>query len=386
MAFLETFRRFLRSDNLALVERAALDGLHQELERLRHEVGSAEALGEIQRQLSGLSDRTDTLLSRVAALESADENTLRAFLEGQKRGEEDQLAFRGLEKGLSGLQSSLEGLAAASEARKNDFEAKAGERHRATLEYLMFLRWQLMDRLEEISPFPLPDRCPLCGGALSGQLRRYETECIFHGGRLLRHQCPHCDVIFGPQKMLRLSEADLAEEYRWHYTFSNESNTLEKELRAFEQLRPRKDGVYLNYGAGRWSHTGEHLRAQGWNVYDYEPYSQPEGEFVITDRHRLSGMAFDGLFSQDVVEHLRHPAEEMRFMSSLVKEGGRMVHVTGCWEYMYEYTRFHLFFFLGRSKEVLARESGLRLMEYVRDDANPALPYYSCTFQKLEGK
>ena len=45
MAFLETFRRFLRSDNLALVERAALDGLHQELERLRHEVGSAEALG-----------------------------------------------------------------------------------------------------------------------------------------------------------------------------------------------------------------------------------------------------------------------------------------------------------------------------------------------------
>ncbi|MEI3479138.1 MAG: hypothetical protein V8Q84_08665 [Bilophila sp.] len=126
----------------------------------------------------------------------------------------------------------------------------------------MFLRWQLMDRLEEISPFPLPDRCPLCGGALSGELRRYETECIFHGGRLLRHQCPHCDVIFGPQKMLRLSEADLAEEYRWHYTFSNESNTLEKELRAFEQLRPRKDGVYLNYGAGRWSHTGEHLRAR----------------------------------------------------------------------------------------------------------------------------
>ncbi|MEI3479137.1 MAG: hypothetical protein V8Q84_08660 [Bilophila sp.] len=73
MEFLETCRRFLRSNHLALVERAALGSLHQELERLRHEAGSAEALAEIQRQLSGLSDRTDTLLSRVAALESAEE-------------------------------------------------------------------------------------------------------------------------------------------------------------------------------------------------------------------------------------------------------------------------------------------------------------------------
>lgn len=384
MELLESFRHFLRSNNLALVERSALDGLHEALERLRREAGSAEALAETGRHLSGLSDSTDTLFSRMAAPQGVEEKALLGLLGGREGGKA-RLAFHGLKKRRAGLPASLEGFAAACGAGKNAFEAAAGERHRATLEYLMFLRWQLMDRLEEMSPLPLPDRCPLCGGALSGELRRYETECIFHGGRLLRHQCPHCDVIFGPQKMLRLSDADLAEEYRWHYTFSNESNTLEKEVRAFEELRPRRDGVYLNYGAGRWSHTREHLRAQGWNVYDYEPYSQAEGEFVITDRNRLSGMAFDGLFSQDVVEHLRHPAEEMRFMSSLVKEGGRMVHVTGCWEYMYEYTRFHLFFFLGRSREVLARESGLRLVDYVRDDANPALPYYSCTFQKPEG-
>lgn len=386
MEIFESFRRFLRSNNLALVDRTALDGLHQEVARLRQEAGSALALAEIQRHLSGLSGRTDTLLSRMDALENAQEKTFLALLDGRKSEEENRLAFQGLEKRLAGLQTSLEGFAAATEAGKNAFEAGAGDRHRATLEYLMFLRWQLMDRLEEMSPLPLPARCPLCGETLSGELRRYETECIFHGGRLLRHQCPHCDVIFGPQKMLRLSDADLAEEYRWHYTISEEGDSLTKELRAFEELRPRKDGVYLNYGAGRWSHTREHLRAQGWNVYDYEPYSQSEGEFVITDRNRLSGMAFDGLFSQDVVEHLRHPAEEMRFMSSLLKEGGRMVHVTGCWEYMYEYTRFHFFFFLGRSREVLARESGLHLVEYVRDDADPALPYYSCTFQKPEGK
>lgn len=386
MELLKAFRRFLLSDNLALVERSALDGLHQEFERFRHEAGSAEALAELQRHLDGLSCRMDTLFSRIASLEEAEEKTLLEVLQGRKSGEEDRAALHSLESRLAGLQAALETSASLSAERNRAFEAETLARHHATLEYLMFLRWQLMDRLEEISPLPLPDRCPLCGGALSGELRRYETECIFQGGRLLRYQCPHCDVIFGPQKMLRLSDANLAEEYRWHYTFSNESDTLTKELRAFEELRPRREGVYLNYGAGRWSHTREHLRAQGWNVYDYEPYSQAEGEFVITDRNRLAQMTFDGLFSQDVVEHLRHPAEEMRFMSSLVKQGGRMVHVTGCWEYMYEYTRFHLFFFLGRSKEVLARESGLRLAAYVRDDADPSLPYYSCTFEKPEEK
>lgn len=384
MEVFETFRRFLRSNNLVLVERTVLDSLHEEVERLRHETGSAEALAEMQQHLSGLSGRTDTLLSRMAALESAEEKMLLELLDGRKRGEEDRLAFLALERSLTGIHTSLEGFAAASVAGKSTFEAGADARHHAMLEYLMFLRWQLMDRLEEISPFPLSGHCPLCGGALPAELRRYETECIFQGGRLLRHQCPHCDVIFGPQKMLRLSDADLAEEYRWHYTFSNESNTLAKELRAFEELGPRREGVYLNYGAGRWSHTREHLRAAGWNVYDYEPYAEPASEFVITDRNRLAAMAFDGIFSQDVVEHLRHPVEEMRFMRSLLKEGGKMVHVTGCWEYMYEYTRFHLFFFLGRSREVLARQAGLRLMGYVRDDADPALPYYSCTFQKTE--
>lgn len=384
MSLADTFSRFLRSRNLMLIERSAVNDLLRVVENLRQEMGKAEALALINRQLGELSPQMERIHSHLASWESANERTLLAHLEQQERDHEGRMACHALEKRMADMQTALEGLASSSAARKTAFEAGADARHHAMLEYLMFLRWQLMDRLEEISPFPLSGHCPLCGGALPAELRRYETECIFQGGRLLRHQCPHCDVIFGPQKMLRLSDAELAEEYRWHYTFSNESNTLAKELRAFEELGPRREGVYLNYGAGRWSHTREHLRAAGWNVYDYEPYAEPASEFVITDRNRLAAMAFDGIFSQDVVEHLRHPVEEMRFMRSLLKEGGKMVHVTGCWEYMYEYTRFHLFFFLGRSREVLARQAGLLLMGYVRDDADPALPYYSCTFQKTE--
>ena len=73
------------------------------------------------------------------------------------------------------------------------------------LEFAMFSRWQLMDRLEEVAPYPAREVCPLCGEALPNNLKEYRTECIFHGGRLVRYQCPYCDVIFGPEKMLNLA-------------------------------------------------------------------------------------------------------------------------------------------------------------------------------------
>ena len=253
------------------------------------------------------------------------------------------------------------------------------------LEFAMFSRWQLMDRLEEVAPYPAREVCPLCGEALPNNLKEYRTECIFHGGRLVRYQCPYCDVIFGPEKMLNLSPYALGEEYKWHYSFCNEGASLEKELRAFHELKPRRDGCYLNYGAGRWSQTTEILRNEGWNVFDYEPYAAETGEAVIRDRQKLAKMKFDGIFSQDLMEHLRNPIDELRFMSSLLNPGGVMNHVTGCWEYMYEYTRFHLFFFLGRSREVLASRAGMHLVSYKQEILEGLMPYYSCLFSLPEG-
>ena len=44
-----------------------------------------------------------------------------------------------------------------------------------------------------------------------------------------------------------------------------------------------------------------------------------------------------------------------------------MAHATPCFEYLYEFTRFHLFFFLGRSRELLAKSAGLDLSEFSCD-------------------
>ena len=241
----------------------------------------------------------------------------------------------------------------------------------------IFNHWQLIDRLEKIAPSSLPTSCPLCGQNLPETLKTFQTDCIFQGGRLLRHQCPHCDVIFGPEKMFQLSSLDLAEEYARHYQVFHESDCTNLEKRSFYDLNPRKDGIYLNYGGGVWSRAVPELRAEGWNVLNYEPYSPEEDEGLIRNREQLAGMRFDGIFSHDLVEHLRTPVKELSFMKSLLKPDGLMNHVTGCWEYIYEYTRFHLYFFVGRSREILAKKAGLRLISYNTDIPSG---YYSCLF------
>ena len=78
-------------------------------------------------------------------------------------------------------------------------------------------------------------------------------------------------------------------------------------------------------------------------------------------------MRFHGIFSNNVLEHLRYPIQDLRFLARLLHPGGRMSHATPCFEYLYEYTRFHLFFYLGRSRQLLASESGLRICSFEQD-------------------
>ena len=248
---------------------------------------------------------------------------------------------------------------------EHDFKADRTE----LLQHQISTKWNLIDYFDsQHSTSERMRRCPLCDyEGMQDEFLTYATQCIFEGGMLTRHQCPACDVIFGADKMFRLSESELSQDYEWHYRVYSEGDSTEQELRAFHALAPSKEGIYLNYGAGAWSKTLQILRAEGWNVYAYEPHgSASTGEgHVITDRKTLAAMKFDGLFSNNVLEHLRYPVDELAFMRSLLKPAALMSHATPCFEYLYEYTRFHLFFFLGRSREVLARKTGLSICDFV---------------------
>lgn len=81
----------------------------------------------------------------------------------------------------------------------------------------------------------------------------------------------------------------------------------------------------------------------------------------------MHGRQFDGIFSNNVLEHLSQPADDLRRMKGWLKPGATMAHATPCFEYLYEYTRFHLFFFPGRSRELLADQAGLRIDNFEVD-------------------
>ena len=229
--------------------------------------------------------------------------------------------------------------------------------------------WRLTDHIHSQQPAPATTSCALCGHtAPTSDFPTHQTQCQFGGGRLLRHQCPSCDVIFGPSKMLQLTPAELSAEYDWHYRIFTEGDSTDQELRAFFALDPQPGGTYLNYGAGAWSRSVQQLRAQGWNILAYEPTQSAQQQVgLITHPQELALHRFDGIYSNNVLEHLRHPVAELRHLASLLKPGARMSHATPCFEYLYEYTRFHLFFFTGRSRLYLAEQAHLDICHTTQD-------------------
>lgn len=246
-------------------------------------------------------------------------------------------------------------------------------------------KWRAMDCLEKALPEDLIIHCDICGADFKrNETDKFISKCIFGGGELIRYRCPECGAIIGPLKMLFLSESALSEDYARHYSVYNEGDSTEREIRSFYALKPKKSGVYLNYGAGCWSKTITNLRAEGWNVYGFEPYSIDvfAGRGVnVHDKKTLATMKFDGIFSNDLLEHLRYPVEDIAFMCSLLKDGGLMSHTTPCYDYAFEYTRFHLFFYTGNSVQKICEQLKLSVISSEQDYAKGYINY---TFQNTQ--
>lgn len=228
--------------------------------------------------------------------------------------------------------------------------------------------WQAMDRLDTLT---LPGRnvtCPCCATTARREALEHRlATCAFAGGRLERYVCPTCDAIFGPTKVLELDPAMLAADYANLYTDYSEADSTASELRAFAMLAPRPGGRYLNWGCGLWSHSVGRLRQQGYDAWGYEP-SAPgaAGRHIITAASALAG-PYDGIFSNNVIEHLIDPVAELGAMAALLAPGGRMVHASPCYAYAYAETHYHVFFPLGRAPQVLAKQLGMRVVDRVDD-------------------
>lgn len=243
--------------------------------------------------------------------------------------------------------------------------ARLEAREQALREWAVPAVWNALDRLEAAAPAPERLACLACAhdGPASAFLV-HEDACVFGGGALIRHECPACGCIFGPAKYLQTPPALVAADYRLLYAHYSEGDSTDAEVRAFHALEPRRDGVYLNWGSGAWTGTVDRLRAQGWDVWGFEPHAPLSEEgghpFVVRTRGEVSAR-FDGIFSNNVIEHLFDPAAAFRDFALNLKPGAPMAHASPCYAYAFAFTRFHVFFPLGQAPARLAARSGFRL-------------------------
>lgn len=258
----------------------------------------------------------------------------------------------------------------ALEARLVHLESRPDEEAlRNVIRYAMKAHWRTVDLIEQVAGGGTPAACPLCGYHDHGAgFRILESECVFLGGKLTRHVCPACDVIFGPQKMFALDAEMLDLDYRNLYRVYSEGDSTESIIRAFHLLQPAKGGAYLDFGSGgEWSDAIRRLRGEGWNIVGFEPSATHSSEHVFSTWAEVEQLQFDGILSHNVLEHLFDPVGTTRRLSKLLVPGGRLVHATPCFDYKYEYTHYHVFFFPSRSPAILAARAGMLVDEWVRD-------------------
>jgi hypothetical protein len=251
------------------------------------------------------------------------------------------------------------------EARLTKLEGQ----HRLLRDMIVPAFWQALDRLDEETLVTRSMTCPICARTEPhSDLEILTSQCRFGGGRLIRYLCPGCGCIYGPAKFLDLGQNLIEADYALLYSDYDEGDSTVNETRTFRSLDPQQNRLYLNWGCGRWNSTIPTLRAEGYDVWGYEPTAQVEGcNFVAAARDEISAR-FDGLFSNNVIEHMIRPVEEFRYFHSILSPGGRMAHASPCYRYSYADTRFHVVFLTGDSPHVLAERSGFRVIRR-EDDA-----------------
>lgn len=182
---------------------------------------------------------------------------------------------------------------------------------------------------------------------------KYISKCNLpswhYGKELLRYKCPNCGVIFGTLEMIHLSLNELKESYIKLYKEYHESDSTARDIVVFNYLELKPGQTTINWGSGYKTNIVNVAKEQDITVIPYDPFM---GNSELTGK-------YDGIFSNNMMEHLQNPVAELKKMKGYLKDDGVMIHKTPCWKYCYTQTEYHLYFFEGKSVEIMAEKVGL---------------------------
>ena len=105
---------------------------------------------------------------------------------------------------------------------------------------------------------------------------------------------------------------------------------------------------------------------EGFDVWGFETNAPTSSPYIVTGRDQILAK-FDGIFSNNVIEHFRDPQRQFKEFHNILKPGGIMAHSSPCYKYAYAFTRFHTLFLFGRSADVLAERTGFRVTQRIEN-------------------
>lgn len=170
------------------------------------------------------------------------------------------------------------------------------------------------------------DKCPLCD-SLDAALLHTDAQ---------RHylNCANCALIFVPVAQ-RLDAAAEKARYDLHRNDPNDCEYRKFLARLGDQVMARLPGGAegLDFGCGPGPALAAMLTENGYPTAVYDPYYAPD-ETVWRRR-------YDFITSSEVLEHLYHPAAELKRLFLAIKPGGILGVMTSFAPELTEFARWH---------------------------------------------
>lgn len=141
---------------------------------------------------------------------------------------------------------------------------------------------------------------------------------------------------------------------------------------------------YVNYACGSWIDGITELRNENWNVYGFEPNLPKQHEYILTNIKELNNIEIDGIFTHNFIEHLQEPIDQFKEWNKLLKVGDLMSHSSACYKWKFDFSNFHVFYFLGKSLELLASSTGFTIVDIIEYKPDSNAEYTQIViFQKI---
>lgn len=227
----------------------------------------------------------------------------------------------------------------------------------------MIERWKQLEQ-----PNIIDLQCYICDyKSVISNFKKIIANDIFNAGKIIRYQCPNCDVIFGDLRFLTLTEKEINDDYTDLYSYYKEQDTSNYLLTIFSRLNlfinENKNKKILDFACGDWNNIIPIIRQKGFNnIYGFDKYVNKKNIDYILSEEELLSKKFDIIYSNNFIEHLIDPLNDIKYLLNLLEKNGCLIFITSCFEYCYEFSHFHTFFFVGRSIDKLCEKLLIKMV------------------------